>query len=116
MTIHVDDCRMTGPIPENMEWCRAEIAKRFDIKNTIDIKRYLGMKIQQIDEGITLSQGLYVQDLLREFGMEDCRPVTTPMDPEIQITINGDKDSKYDDEFTREFYQSGVDSAQYLAI
>ena len=83
MTIHVDDYRMTGPIPENMDWCKAKIAKRFEIKDIINIKRYLGMKIQQKDEEITLSQGLYVQDLLREFGMEDCRLVTTPMDPGI---------------------------------
>jgi hypothetical protein len=46
---------------------------------------------------------------------EDCRPVATPLDPGIQIIIDN-KDPGYDDEFTKEAYQSGVGSGQYLAI
>ena len=73
------------------------------------------MQIQQNDERITLSQDLYVQDLLREFGMENCHWAATPMNPDTQIIID-ENNPRYDDEFTKEAYQSGVESVQFLAF
>src|SRR5437762_6840604 len=72
------------------------------------------MKIQQNDEEITLSQGLYIQDLLREFDMKNCRRAATSMNSSIQIIIN-ENNPGYDDEFIKEVYQSGVGSVQLLA-
>ena len=47
--------------------------------------------------------------------MEDCFPTLTPLDPGIKIVINPDENPRYDDEFTKQAYQSGVGSVQYLA-
>lgn len=104
MFIHVDDTRLTGPSNEDLEWCKTEVAKRFDIKDTTNSKRYLGLKLECTDEGIKLSRELYIQDLLQEFGMEECYPMQTPLDPGIDIKINKNEDPGYNDEFIKEAY------------
>jgi hypothetical protein len=71
MTVHVDDTKLFGPNIEDIEWCKFEISKQFDIKDVTESKRYLGMKIDQNDEGITLSQEQFVLVLLKQFKMED---------------------------------------------
>jgi len=115
MTIHVDDVRMTGPIPENLDWCQAEIAKRFEIKDVGESGHYLDIKIDQTEKEIKLSQSQYIKDLLKEFGMENCHPVSTPLDPGIEITINDNLNPEYTDKFTKHSYQSDVESVQFLA-
>jgi hypothetical protein len=39
----------------------------------------LGLQISQLDEGIFISQTKYIKEMLKKFGMEDCKPVSTPM-------------------------------------
>jgi hypothetical protein len=47
----------------------------------------LGMKINQNDDGliITLSQTHYIDSILKQFGLEDANPVSTPLDPNIDL-------------------------------
>ncbi len=57
MIIHVDDTKLSGPKMEDIEWCEAEMAKQFKIKNVTNIKYYLGMQINHKPEKeIKLSQ------------------------------------------------------------
>ena len=40
---------------------------------------FLGLQIVQNKEGIFISQTKYLKDLLKRFGLENCKPVATPM-------------------------------------
>jgi hypothetical protein len=57
---------------------------------------FLGLHICQRNQGIFISQTKYIREMLKRFGMEDCKPVTTPM--QTSCKLSKDDDSKYIDQ------------------
>ena len=49
------------------------------------LKYFLGIEIAQSNSGIVLSQRKYDLDILEETDMLDCKPVDTPMDPNVKL-------------------------------
>ncbi|RVW97201.1 hypothetical protein CK203_030010 [Vitis vinifera] len=49
------------------------------------LKYFLGIEIAQSSFGVALSQRKYALDILEETGMLDCKPVDTPMDPNVKL-------------------------------
>ena len=45
----------------------------------------MGIEITQSNSGVVMSQRKYVLDILEETGMLDCKPVDTPMDPNVKL-------------------------------
>ncbi|RVW91530.1 putative mitochondrial protein [Vitis vinifera] len=46
---------------------------------------FLGIEIAQSSSGVVLSQRKYALDILEETGMLDCKPIDTPMDPNVKL-------------------------------
>jgi hypothetical protein len=40
---------------------------------------FLGLHICLHDKGIFISQTKYIREILKKFGVEDCKPVSNPM-------------------------------------
>lgn len=40
---------------------------------------FLGLQISQLNDKKIISQSKYIKEMLKKFGMEDCKPVRTPM-------------------------------------
>ncbi|RVW98813.1 Retrovirus-related Pol polyprotein from transposon TNT 1-94 [Vitis vinifera] len=49
------------------------------------LKYFLGIEIAQSSSGVVLFQRKYALDILEETGMLDCKPVDTPMDPNVKL-------------------------------
>ena len=49
------------------------------------LKYFLGIEIAQSSSGVVLFQMKYALDILEETGMLDCKPVDTPMDPNVKL-------------------------------
>ncbi|RVX07024.1 hypothetical protein CK203_030453 [Vitis vinifera] len=49
------------------------------------LKYFLGIEIAQSSSGVVLSQRKYALYILEETGMLDCKPVDTPMDPNVKL-------------------------------
>ncbi|RVW40637.1 Retrovirus-related Pol polyprotein from transposon RE2 [Vitis vinifera] len=49
------------------------------------LKYFLGIEIAQSSFGVVLSQRKYALDILEETGMLDCKPIDTPMDPNVKL-------------------------------
>nr|GFC62570.1 hypothetical protein [Tanacetum cinerariifolium] len=47
-----------------------------------ELNFFLGLQVQQKEDGIFLSQDKYVGDILKKFGYSDVRSANTPMDKE----------------------------------
>ncbi|MBW0480544.1 hypothetical protein O181_020259 [Austropuccinia psidii MF-1] len=58
----------------------------------IQVQFILGIKINRnrSSKTITLSQKLYINKVLKEFGMMNCKPVTTPMDPGAKLVLSNE--------------------------
>jgi hypothetical protein len=44
-----------------------------------ELSFFLGVQIKQLKEGTFVCQSKYVKDILKKFGMEDAKPIKTPM-------------------------------------
>jgi hypothetical protein len=70
---------------------------------------FLGLHICQRNQGIFISQTKYIREMIKRFGMEDCKPVTTPM--QTSCKLSKDDDSKSTDQRQ---YRSMIGSLLYV--
>lgn len=64
--------------------------KEFEMSLIGEIKFFIGLQVQHLDGGIFIYQSKYVKEVLKTFGMEDCKTIGTSM-------VTGCKLSKQDD-------------------
>lgn len=82
--VHVDDLSIMG---QNTNRFKKLIAKQFEMEDLGDCQSFLGMRITRdwTARTITLTQDTYINNILIEYGMQDCQPVTTPMIPNSHL-------------------------------
>jgi len=51
----------------------------FEMSMLGELSFFLGLQVNQMNNGIFISQIKYVKEMLKNFTMEDCKPVSTPM-------------------------------------
>ena len=54
---------------------------------------FLGMEMWQNTDGIFLRQGKYAVEILKRFGMMDCKALTTPMASNLKLLNDASSDS-----------------------
>ena len=71
-----------------VERFKVEIAKFVDIIDMGHLHWILGIEVGRIheDQKLLLSQKSYIDFILQRYSFEDLKPITTPMDPNIQLT------------------------------
>jgi hypothetical protein len=74
-----------------------------------ELSFFLGLRIRQRNEGIFISQTKYIREMIKRFGMEDCKPVITPM--QTSCKLRKDDDSKSTDQRQ---YMSMIDNLLYV--
>ena len=93
---------------------KKRIGERFEMEDRGEVHFILGMEVKRDRKNrrMTICQTSYLQDVLARFGMEDCNPVSTPMEAGKVFT------SLSDDEETVDIkkYQAAVGSLNYAAI
>ena len=62
----------------------------FEMSMFGEIKFFVGLKVHQLKHGIFVTQSKYIKEVLKTFGLEDSKPVSTPI-------ITGHKLSKNDE-------------------
>ena len=76
--LYVDDLFLTGE--DNLiDWCKKELTNEFEMKYLGSLHFFLGLEVRQSKDEVLLSQGKYTVDILKRFGMLDCKSMTTPM-------------------------------------
>jgi hypothetical protein len=70
---------------------------------------FLGLQIYQHDTCIFISQTKYIKEMLKRFGMEDCKPVSTPM--QTSCKLRKEDESKDADQ---RLYRSMIGSLLYV--
>ena len=76
-----------------------------------ELSYFLGLQISHLENGIFLSQNKYAKEILKNFHMEYCKPMGTPM-------ITGSKLTKIDDSpnVDQTTYRSMIGSLLYLIV
>ena len=78
MVLYVDDLFLTGE-EQLIAQCKRELTSEFEMKDLGLMHYFLGLEVWQRSDEIFLSQGKYTVDVLRRFGMLDCKSMSTPM-------------------------------------
>ena len=102
------------PSSQHTTALHAELEKHFDLSKLGDVHQLVGLEVtRDRDAGtLTIHQTSYIDRILARFGMTDCNPVTTPLDPNEQLRIHdGPEDTQL-----RMQYQAIVGSLMYAAL
>lgn len=83
--VHVDDMLVMGTDTQRFSTL---IQQRFKMEDMGECSFYLGMRMERdrAARTITLTQDKYILNMLDEYGMTDCHPVSTPMVPGSYLT------------------------------
>ena len=84
LLVYVDDLFVTGVdgLIANM---KRNLAIEFEMKHLGMMHYFLGMEVWQNVDGIFLEQGKYAVEILKRFGMIDCKALTTPMASNLKL-------------------------------
>jgi len=63
-----------------------ELLKSFKIKDFGTARHCLGIEIRRNGDTICLSQQVYIREILKRFGMSECKPVSTPLTIGAKLT------------------------------
>ncbi|KAK3119631.1 hypothetical protein QOZ80_9AG0673040 [Eleusine coracana subsp. coracana] len=83
--VYVDDLIITGDYLEEIQRTRENLSVRFQMKELGELRHFLGLEMEHMKEGLFLGQQKYAKDLLQRYGMLDCKPISTPMDPNVRL-------------------------------
>jgi hypothetical protein len=78
LVLYIDDLFLTGE-EQLIAQCKRELTSEFEVKDIGLLHYFLGLEVWQRSDEIFLSQGKYTVDILRRFGMLDCKSMSTPM-------------------------------------
>ncbi|BES91568.1 Hypothetical protein NTJ_04378 [Nesidiocoris tenuis] len=84
LCLFVDDGIITGN-SSKIDAVIGALHKRFRVKDLGNVSSFLGMQFSKANGSITVVQSKMIDRILKEFKMEQCRPVSTPMDTGFQV-------------------------------
>ena len=83
--------------------------KEFEMSLLGELTYFLGLQIQQNEGDIFLSQTKYLKQILKKYGMEDSKPVCTPMVTRCTLSANDESTTVH-----QPTYRSMIGSLLYL--
>ena len=84
MFLHVDDIAVFG---KDLTPFKNEIKSEFDMKDLGQADLLLGIKVFHDSNAIIMTQHHYINSLLDLYGMNGCRPVSTPLVPNSHLAV-----------------------------
>ena len=78
LVLYVADLFLTGN-EKLITNCKKKLASEFKMKDLVQMHYFLGLEVWQNLNEICLSQGKCAVEILKRFGMMDCKSMATPM-------------------------------------
>lgn len=101
VAVYVDDLLVTGTSLELIDEFKKGMSAKFEMRDLGKLTYYLGIEVDQHDEGIALRQERYAKKILEEIGMRDCNDVHVPMDPSLKLSKAQEEHSIDEKEYIR---------------
>ena len=92
LLLYVDDLFVIGMDGLIVDTKR-NIAAKFEMKDLGMMHYFLGMEVWQSIDGIFLGQGKYAIEILKRFGMMDCKAMATPMASNLKLLSDASSES-----------------------
>ena len=117
MIIWVDNILSFSNLDARNDWIKADLKSKFEVNTIGNPSMILGIKLIQKLNQITLSQTHFIDSLLKKFRLEEANPVTTPLDPNVNLDNDKMEDeSNNQSEEVSHGYATLIRSLMYLAL
>ncbi|KAF5768399.1 putative RNA-directed DNA polymerase [Helianthus annuus] len=107
--IYVDDIIFGSTCTKMCEEFRELMTVEFEMSAMGELQCFLGLQVQQMQNGTFIHQSKYAKELLTKFDMNDCKPCSTPMATN-KLVMSDEKDELID----QTLYRSMIGSLLYL--
>jgi hypothetical protein len=111
IAIYVDDILIASRNQRKIGEISKVLSRKFEIKDLGDASFCLGVEFGRVDGRVTLHQRGYIKDMLARFGMSECKPVATPVEPGTKLI----KKQRQSNEELRFPYRELLGSLTYLS-
>jgi hypothetical protein len=109
LQIYVDDIIFGSTNQDYCEEFGKMMANEIEMSVIGKLSYFLGPQIKQSKNGTFVSQEKYIKDILKKFGMNEAKPISTPMG------TNGNLDSDASDNMVdQKMYRSMIESLLYV--
>ena len=88
LQMYVDDIIFGSTNQEFCEEFGEMMASEFEISLIGEPSYFLGLQIKQMKNGTFVSQGKYIKDMLKKFGLDEAKSIHTPMGTNAHLDLN----------------------------
>ncbi|GJW50697.1 retrovirus-related pol polyprotein from transposon TNT 1-94 [Tanacetum coccineum] len=107
--IYVDDIIFGSTCQDMCDEFAKIMHDEFEMSMMGELNFFLGLQIKQMEDGIFFNQSKYIKEMLKKFGLEDSKPMKTPMSSDTKLTKDEECESV---DSTK--YRGMTDSLLYL--
>jgi hypothetical protein len=118
LPVFVDDMTFASRSAAAIDQIILELSQHFKLRDLGPTTQLLGIEIDRDRSkcSITISQHQYCLDILERFGMSDCKPISTPMQPSSRLSRSQCPQTPEEVEFMKGIpYLAAVGTLMYLA-
>lgn len=110
--IYVDDILIICNDLKEIRRLKQKFSSEFEMKDLNELEFFLGMKIERdiSDSILKISQLKYIEKIIKNFNMEHCKPISTPMEPGLDLSKIEEKEN------TNKPYRELIGSLMYLML
>ena len=110
--LYVDDLQLFYKAHKEVVVIKEKLKRQYKMVDLGTTKRFLGMNINRTEQGYSLHQTPYIENLLQRHNMTDAYGVDTPIDTHVTLEITKDDEDRPVDQTT---YLAMVGSLMYAA-
>ena len=117
--VYVDDLIILSSNMESLATLKSKLEAEYEMTDLGKLHFFLGVEFTRYRDvrTITMSQGKYVEEVLEWFGMQDCKPISTPLDTKVKLVKFSNEE--YDADIARMAsvpYKSAVGFLMYAMV
>lgn len=87
IVLYVDDLLITGDDDDLVQQMKDALKSEFEMTDLGLLHYFLGIEVYQEPGEIFISQQKYAKEILKAFGMDDCKPIATPMEVNAKLSM-----------------------------
>ncbi|GJY37423.1 retrovirus-related pol polyprotein from transposon TNT 1-94 [Tanacetum coccineum] len=91
--IYVDDIIFGSTCQDMCDEFAKIMHDEFEMSMMGELNFFLGLQIKQMEDDIFFNQSKYIKEMLKKFGLEDSKPMKTPMSSDIKLTKDDECES-----------------------
>lgn len=93
LAIYVDDLILFTNCQSSKINLKQKLCERFNMKDMGELKYCIGLHVtrDRKNGNMYIDQRKYIQEILQRYGMSDCKPVKTPIDPLMKLQSTGEE-------------------------